>query len=80
MTLLWIIAKHLKIRDKDTAARIGALLIILFILGFIVVIANDSSQISSITGLLGAIAGYYLKESKELIEEKISEKKTDTEA
>ena len=71
LTLLWITVKYLKVDNSDNASRIGGIIVILFILGFIVIIVEDASQMSSIVGLLGAIAGYFLKESKELLDNNI---------
>lgn len=42
-------------------------------LGVIVIIAEDTTQISAVVGLLGAIAGYFLKEGKEALYDTIDE-------
>lgn len=71
---LWIILKYVKVsKNNDNVFRLSAIILILFMLGVIVTIAEDTTQISSVVGLLGAIAGYFLKEGKEALVDTINE-------
>ncbi len=71
---LWIILKYIKVsKNNDNLFRLSAIIIILFMLGVIVIIAEDTTQISAVVGLLGAIAGYFLKEGKEALYDTIDE-------
>ncbi len=71
---LWIILKYIKVeRNSDNLFRLSAIIIILFMLGVIVTIAEDTTQISAVVGLLGAIAGYFLKEGKEVLSDTFAE-------
>lgn len=77
---LWIILKYIKVgKNSDNLFRLSAIIVILFMLGVIVTIAEDTTQISAVVGLLGAIAGYFLKEGKEALEESSSENSTNNE-
>ena len=71
---LWIILKYIKVgKNSDNLFRLSAIIIILFMLGVIVTIAEDTTQISAVVGLLGAIAGYFLKEGKEALSDRPDE-------
>ncbi|MFK5975718.1 MAG: hypothetical protein QM493_04350 [Sulfurovum sp.] len=71
---LWIILKYIKVtRNSDNLFRLSAIIIILFMLGVIVIIAEDTTQISAVVGLLGAIAGYFLKEGREALSDTLDE-------
>lgn len=75
--ILWLMLKYLIREEEDNynLIRLCGIFVILFMIGFVVLIVEDSTQLSAIIGLLGAIAGYFLKEGKELLIEQIQKNK-----
>lgn len=70
LILIWLILKYLdsNIHNANILRLLG-IIIILFMMGFIVLVINDTDQLSAIIGLLGAIAGYFLKEGQDIVQE-----------
>jgi uncharacterized Tic20 family protein len=72
--LIWIMLNYLKVDiHNEHIIRFLAIIIILFIMAFIVLVITDPSQLSAVIGLLGAIAGYFLKEGRDSIKERKSD-------
>ena len=69
---IWMILKYIKTSNKESLMRLVGIVIILFMAGFITITTNQQEQLTPIIGLLGAIAGYFLKEGKEMIETAIN--------
>jgi hypothetical protein len=74
---IWMILKYIKTSNKESLMRLVGIVIILFMAGFITITTNQQEQLTPIIGLLGAIAGYFLKEGKEMIETAINSEDSD---
>ena len=74
---IWMILKYIKTSNKESLMRLVGIVIILFMAGFITITTNQQEQLTPIIGLLGAIAGYFLKEGKEMIETAVNSEDDD---
>lgn len=74
---IWMILNYLKTSNKEPVVRLVGIVIILFMAGFITLTTNQQEQLTPVIGLLGAIAGYFLKEGKEVLEKVINPESND---
>jgi len=74
---IWMILKYIKTSNKESLMRLVGIVIILFMAGFITITTNQQEQLTPIIGLLGAIAGYFLKEGKEMLETAVNSEDDD---